>query len=79
VAYPLHLKHDLGIMPLPRRFSERLLRARLYLLFTLLPFTAMAIPVITEFSRSSTPNATDTDSSQLVIKGTIDIGIPIGG
>ncbi|KAF8495668.1 hypothetical protein F5888DRAFT_532131 [Russula emetica] len=65
------------IMPFTQRFSETLFRASLYLLVIVIPFTTMAIPVITqEFSRSSTPaTATDTDtvSSKLTNKQIFDI------
>ena len=69
---PLHLKLA-QTMPFPRRISETLFRASLYLLVIVIPFTTMAIPVITqEFSRSSTP-ATDTVSSKLTNKEIFDI------
>jgi hypothetical protein len=80
VAHPFHLKHD-QIMPFHRRFCETLFRASLHLLVIVIPFNAMAIPVITqELSRSSTPAtapAANTVSSALSSKEVIDIVIPL--
>jgi hypothetical protein len=59
-------------MPLRGRISELLFRASLYLLVIVIPFTAMAIPVITqEFARSPTP--AKPDSSKLSHKEVFDI------
>ncbi|KAN0118445.1 hypothetical protein V8E52_005175 [Russula decolorans] len=65
----------------PRRFSETLFRASLYLLVIVIPFTTMAIPVITqELSKSTNPaTATDTTiSSKLTSKEIFDIVFALG-
>jgi hypothetical protein len=62
-------------------FSETLFRASLYLLVIVIPFTTMAIPVITqELTKSSTPaTATDTTvSSKLTNKEIFDIVFALG-
>jgi len=59
-------------MPSPRHISETLFRASLFLLVIVIPFTTMAIPVITqEFVRSPTPAA--ADSVKLTHKEVFDI------
>jgi hypothetical protein len=68
---PLYLEPD-QIMPSPRHISETLFRASLFLLVIVIPFTTMAIPVITqEFVRSPTPAA--ADSVKLTHKEVFDI------
>lgn len=71
----LNSSNTTQIMPFPQRFSETLFRASLYLLVIVIPFTTMAIPVITQdYSRSSTPaTATNTVSSKLTNKEIFDI------
>ena len=59
-------------MPLPGRISESLFRASLHLLVIVIPFTVMAIPVITqEFARS--PTSANPESSKLTHKEIFDI------
>jgi hypothetical protein len=65
--------------PFPRRFSETLFRASLYLLVIVISFTAMAIPVISQ-PRSSTPATATGDavSSNLTNKEIFDIVFGLG-
>ena len=59
-------------MPFRGRISESLFRASLYLLFIVISFTAMAIPVITqEFARA--PSSSNPESSKLTHKEIFDI------
>jgi hypothetical protein len=66
-------------IPFPRRFSETLFRASLYLLVTIISFTTMAIPVITQPRPSTPATATgDTVSSKLINKEIFDIVFALG-